>query len=126
MIRPRIVLILVKKELLRLKKNPSAITLLVLLAAIALLVSLSWTDPDSSDAESVCYIVYPAEAENSGWIRYLKKYEHTCENAKLIRRERLARGRDLELAKGECAIEIKPGKRTLTGMQKVKVIYHYF
>ena len=126
MIRPRIIFILLKKEILRLRKNPSAITLLFLLAAIALLVSLSWTDPESSEADATCYIIYPANTENSGWIRYLKKYEHTCENAKVISRDKLAKnGQPLSFEQTECAIEITPSRRTRSGLQKVKVIYHY-
>ena len=126
MIRPRIIHILLKKELLRLRKNPSAITLLVLLAAIALLVSLSWTDPESTDEGSVCHIVYPTGSENSGWIRYLKKYQHTCENARVIGRNQLAKdGLPLKLESNECAIEIRPGQRTRKGLQKIEVIYHY-
>jgi hypothetical protein len=114
-----------RKEFLRLRKNPSAITLLVLLAAIALLVSLSWTDPETSDEKSTCYVAYSKTMENTSWIRYLKRYQHTYPNVQVICRDELASAGGISLESNECAIEIMPGGKNRRGTKVVHVIYHY-
>ena len=48
MIRPRIVKILIRREVRRLQKNPSAIGMLGLLAAVALLMAIG-TNKDESN-----------------------------------------------------------------------------
>ncbi len=125
MIRPKIVKILLRKEFLRLKKNPSAITLLVLLAAIALLVSLSWTDPEPGDDEATCYVAYSTSWENEGWIDYLTRYQDTYPNLEVVPRAKLAdpQGQIL-LDSNECAIEILPATGNRFSKQ-IEVVYHY-
>ena len=73
MIRVGMLRILLGKEWLRLRKNPGAGMLLGLLTVIALLVSLSWTDPDASSGR--CWIAYSEEWAGTPWIEHLQANE---------------------------------------------------
>ena len=75
-VRPRFLKILFNREMLRLRKNPSALLLIGLLTAISLLLSLSRPAPKPV---MNCWVVY---ADESPWIEQLRR---TAQRNKQIR-----------------------------------------
>ena len=126
MIRPGMLRILLGKEFLRLRKNPGAVMLLGLLTVIALLVSLSWTDPAADQGGQTCWIVYSKEWTESPWIEYLSNNEPSNPSIQVVAKEDLL-GDDGELAiaGNECAIELPPYNALSQGRFKAPVIYHF-
>lgn len=105
MIRPTILRILVHRELLRLFKSPSALALLGLLAAVALMIA---TSKPPQPPRPTCHIVY---WKNSPWVEFLKKNVAAEKGIPIRVRHvdelRNAAGR-VAYPMGDLAIEIEP------------------
>ena len=123
-LRPRILRTLLGKEVLKLKKNLSALMLLGLLVTVALLISLSWEDPVA--ANQPCQIVYPPSWADSDWIEYLREHPPSHLRIQLTPLKNLThhRGR-LRLPPQVCAIEMKPLRSDSARETQVQVVYHF-
>jgi len=124
-LRPSMVKALLGKELLKLKKNPSALTLLGLLVSTALLISLSWED-EPAGANGVCWIVYPSSWADSPWTRHLHAHHPPKPRTRVAALQELtsADGR-LQLPPHDYAIELLPLEASADSGTHAKVVYHY-
>ena len=106
-VRPRFLRILFNREMLRLRKNPSALLLLGLLTAIALMLSLSRPGPKPV---MNCWVVYSQE---SPWIERLRR---AAQQNKLIRVVPMSEMKSVSnwrvYPQTDCAIEILSEPKT--------------
>jgi len=125
MLRPSMLKTLLGKDLLKLKKNPSALALLGLLVSIALLISLSWEDTPGA-ADRVCWIVYPASWADSPWTNHLHGHHPSKPRTRVAPLHELAdaHGR-MQLPPHDYAIELLPLKSPAESDTQAKVVYHY-
>ncbi len=125
MIRLSMLKILLGREVMRLKKNPSALLLLGMLAAVALLMATSRAveKPTKPVAENF-WLVYDRETE---WIRFLGENRPQQPPIKMLSRQRMtnpdSKGR-ISLPPGDCGIEIK--HETVGEELRVKLTGLYF
>lgn len=108
MIRLSMLKILLGREFMRLKKNPSALLLLGMLAAVALLMATSRPveKPQKPVADNF-WLIYDRE---TAWIHFLGKNRPEHPSIKMLSRQRIANpdpnGR-IALPPGDCGLEIK-------------------
>lgn len=108
MIRISMLKILLGREFMRLKKNPSALLLLGMLAAVALLMATSRpVDKPAKPVADNFWIIYDRE---TAWVQFLAKNRPEHPPIKVLKKDRLtnpnSNGR-ISLPPGDCGLEIK-------------------
>lgn len=108
MIRPRMIRILFGRELKRLKKNPSALMLIGLLAAIALLAAFSGPTIGNAGAESATLKVLVVYDEYTPTVKSLiaSRPKQDFQNIKFVNRQHVARGNRLIAPDDFCVVEL--------------------
>ena len=100
-VRPRFLKILFNREMLRLRKNPSALLLLGLLTAISLLLSLSRPAPKPI---MNCWVVY---SQDSPWIERLRRTSQRNKQIRVVPISEMKSVSDWRVyPPTDCAIEI--------------------
>lgn len=108
MIRLSMLKILLGREFMRLKKNPSALLLLGMLAAVAVLMATSRpVDKPSKPVAENFWIIYDRETE---WLKFLEEQRPEHPPIKILSRDRVTNGNAqgrIALPPGDCGLEIK-------------------
>ena len=124
MIRPRMIRILFGRELKRLKKNPSALMLIGLLAAIALLAAFSGpTVAEEADATGALKVLVVYD-EFTPTVKSVvaSRPEDQFHNVKFVNRKHVARGDRLIAPDDFCVVELQnKGEES----ERASVIAHY-
>ena len=124
MIRPRIVKILIRREVRRLQKNPSAIGMLGLLAAVALLMAIGTNKDDGNSvikAEDMAPIVIVVDQMNEQ-VRSIKQAAPTNQDVRFELRDRLSSARGALIGpRGWSIVEW----RNREGAERTKIEVHY-
>jgi len=119
-VRAPMIRTLLGRECLRLVKNPSAVILLGLLTAIALLIAVSRPQPR---APMTCWIVY---WEDSSWIEHLRDRLPERPRIRVESQSRFRRvGEHLLYPPNSCAIELPPLEQDAAPGKASAVRIHY-